>query len=43
MPPWEALVTQSEAVDLVAYIDSIYGSKPAEAKEPQGELVKTGK
>ena len=40
MPPWGALLKEEEIHSLVAFIHSIRGSNPANAKTPQGELVK---
>ncbi len=37
MPPWGALLSQNESVDVVVYIHSIHDSHPAGAKAPQGE------
>lgn len=38
MPAWEAVYTQDERANLVAYIRSLQGTTPASPKEPQGEL-----
>ncbi|MFP4598208.1 MAG: cbb3-type cytochrome c oxidase N-terminal domain-containing protein [Persicimonas sp.] len=37
MPAWEGPLSQDEMVAVVAYVDSIRGSDPAGAKEPEGE------
>ena len=37
MPPWGAILTKDETRDVVVYIHSIQGSRPAGAKDPQGE------
>ncbi len=37
MPAWEGPLSQDEMVAVVAYVDSIQGSDPAGAKEPEGE------
>ena len=39
MPAWEAAVSPDELNAVVVYVKSIYGSKPANAKAPQGEKV----
>lgn len=39
MPPWEAMLSKDEVYGLTAYIISKAGSKPANAKTPQGEEV----
>lgn len=39
MPAWEASLTPEERAELVAYIRSLEGTNPPNAKEPQGELV----
>lgn len=38
MPAWGALLTHEELIGTVAYIDSLRGSNPANAKAAQGEL-----
>jgi cytochrome c oxidase cbb3-type subunit 3 len=40
MLAWKAMLPDSEINSLVAYIRSIRGTNPANAKEPQGELYK---
>ena len=40
MPPWGPLLKEDEIQSLVAFIRSIRGSHPAQAKAPQGDLVK---
>lgn len=37
MAPWESVFTVEERASLVAYIRSLVGTTPANAKEPQGE------
>jgi cytochrome c oxidase cbb3-type subunit 3 len=37
MPPWSALLSPEESVDVVVFIDSIHDSHPDGAKAPQGE------
>lgn len=39
MPPWESALSAEERVALVAFIESLAGTEPPNAKEPQGELV----
>lgn len=39
MISWQAMLTPTEVGQLVAYIHSIQGTKPKDAKEPQGRLV----
>ncbi len=39
MPPWGAVLKQDELHAVVAYIKSIRGSNPPNAKAPQGDLV----
>ena len=39
MPPWGPVMKRDEIYAVAAYIMSKKGSKPAGAKEPQGELV----
>jgi cytochrome c oxidase cbb3-type subunit III len=39
MPPWGALLKDEEVYSLVAYIRSIRGTQPANAKQAQGEKV----
>jgi cytochrome c oxidase cbb3-type subunit 3 len=42
MPAWEGVINQDEMVAVVAYIDSIEGTDPPNAKEPQGDKVEGG-
>ncbi|MBH24642.1 MAG: nitrogen fixation protein FixP [Myxococcales bacterium] len=37
MPAWEAMLSEGEQVSVVAFVGSLHGTKPANAKEPQGE------
>ena len=39
MPPWDAVVPRADQPALAAYVISLQGSNPANAKEPQGDLV----
>jgi cytochrome c oxidase cbb3-type subunit 3 len=39
MPPWEGNLSPEERAQLVAFIRSVQGTNPANAKEPQGEPV----
>ena len=41
MPPWGPVLTPDELKNVTAYIRSIHGTKPAGAKEPQGNLHAT--
>lgn len=41
MPPWEALLSKEELKQVVAYVLSLKGSKPANPKAPQGQEVKS--
>jgi len=38
MPPWEAVFTPEQRAQLIAFIRSIAGTMPADAKAPQGDL-----
>lgn len=38
MPPWGPILTADELRDVVAFVHSMHGSKPAGAKAQQGEL-----
>lgn len=38
MPPWESVFSVEERAQLVAFIRSLEGTNPPDAKEPQGEL-----
>jgi cytochrome c oxidase cbb3-type subunit 3 len=40
MPPWGSILKENEMKEVVAYIKSIHGSTPPNAKSPQGELIK---
>ncbi len=42
MPPWEAVYTEVERAQLVAFINSIVGSNPAGAKAAEGTLAEAG-
>lgn len=37
MPPWAAILTPEEMIDVVAFVHSLHGTNPANAKAPQGE------
>lgn len=37
MPPWGSVLPPEEIVAVVAFIDSVHGTDPANAKEPQGD------
>lgn len=39
MIPWEKSLSKKQILQVSSYIQSLYGSKPANAKEPQGELM----
>ena len=39
MPPWEAIYTADERASITAYVRSLVGTNPPNAKEAQGELV----
>ena len=39
MPAWGGMLTQDQVIGVVAFIDSIKGTDPPNAKEPQGEPV----
>ncbi len=39
MPPWQGVFTPEERAELVAFVHSLQGTDPPNAKEPQGELV----
>ncbi len=36
MPPWEALLSKEELINVAAYVKAFKGSNPANAKAPQG-------
>ncbi|MBX3041681.1 MAG: c-type cytochrome [Bdellovibrionaceae bacterium] len=40
MPPWQELMKESEIAELTAYIHSMKGSNPPNAKAPEGAEVK---
>ncbi len=40
MPPWGPLLKQDELYAVVAFVNSLRGSKPPNPKAPQGDLVK---
>lgn len=42
MPPWEGMFTPEERAEMVAYIRSLEGTNPPNAKEAEGELVERG-
>lgn len=37
MPPWDAVLTRDEMIQIVAYVDSLKGTQPKAPKAPQGE------
>jgi cytochrome c oxidase cbb3-type subunit 3 len=39
MPPWEAVFAAEERAELVAFIQSIQGTDPPDAKAPEGDLA----
>jgi cytochrome c oxidase cbb3-type subunit 3 len=39
MPPWGAVIPEDEQAPLAAYVISLQGSDPADAKAPEGEYV----
>jgi cytochrome c oxidase cbb3-type subunit 3 len=39
MPPWGAILQQDEMVNVSAFVASIRGSRPANAKAPQGNKI----
>jgi cytochrome c oxidase cbb3-type subunit 3 len=39
MIPWEASLKPAQIVEVASYIHSLHGTKPANPKEAQGELV----
>lgn len=39
MPPWQGTLSAEEMAQVTAYIRSIHGTEPANAKAPEGELV----
>ncbi len=40
MPPWQQALKPEELINVTVFIKSLRGSNPADAKAPQGELVK---
>jgi len=42
MTPWESILTVEERAQLIAYLQTLRGTNPANAKEPQGELIEPG-
>ncbi len=40
MPAWAEMLSKEELMSVVAYIITLQGTNPPEAKEPQGELIK---
>lgn len=38
MPPWDSALSPEERAQLIAFLQSIHGTEPPNAKEPQGEL-----
>lgn len=42
MPPWEGMFTPEQRAELVAFIRSLEGTNPPNAKDPEGELVERG-
>lgn len=40
MPPWGPVLKPEELINVTAYVKSMKGSNPADAKAPQGDLVK---
>ena len=40
MPPWGPVLSNEQILTLVSFVTSVRGSKPANAKPPQGELIK---
>ncbi|MEC9442444.1 MAG: cbb3-type cytochrome c oxidase N-terminal domain-containing protein [Myxococcota bacterium] len=39
MPPWSKVLSPDEMVGVIAYIDTLHGSNPPNAKAPQGDKV----
>ena len=39
MPAWETVLTPQELVAVTAFVLSVKGTQPADAKGPQGELI----
>lgn len=42
MTPWASILSVEERAQLVAYINTLHGSEPDNAKEPQGDLIEGG-
>lgn len=42
MPPWGDILSKSEMLQVVAYVDSLKGTKPKAPKEPQGSPASGG-
>ena len=40
MPPWSGVISTTNIANISAYIVSLKGSQPANAKAPQGKLIK---
>lgn len=40
MPPWGPVLKSDELINVTAYVKTLHGTTPADAKAPQGELVK---
>ena len=40
MPPWGGMLSTDEIHSVLAYVRSLVGTRPANAKAPQGELLK---
>jgi cytochrome c oxidase cbb3-type subunit 3 len=38
MIPWEKSLSKKQIIQVSSYIQSMYGTRPANAKEPQGDL-----
>ncbi len=39
MPPWGAILSQSDMVNVISFIVSIRGTTPEKPKKPQGEVI----
>ncbi len=42
MPAWDAVLSGEQRAQVIAFIRTLGGTQPAGAKQPEGELVKTG-
>lgn len=42
MTPWEAILSPEQRAQVVAFVHSLHGTDPPNAKEPQGELITEG-